>query len=121
MKAIRENFARPGISAAMVCRALGITDRQVHRLLEETPKSFYEHMLECRLLEAHCLLCEPAALALKGADIACRAGFIDVTYFNRAFRTRFGDTPTGVRGAATRNAVSRQARATTLPAATHRA
>ena len=99
LKAIREQFARLDISAAMVGRALGITDRQVHRLLEETPKSFYEHVLECRLQEAHRLLCDPAALALKVADIAFRAGFIDVTYFNRAFKTRFGETPTGVRGA----------------------
>ena len=120
LKAIRESFARPDISAAMVGRALGITDRQVHRLLEETPKSFYEHVLECRLQEAHRQLCDPAALGLKVADIAFRAGFTDVTYFNRAFKTRFGDKPTGVRnGAARRYNTSRPdgigSRAISLP------
>ena len=118
LKAIRENFARPDISAAMVGRVLGITDRQVHRLLEETPKSFYEHVLECRLQEAHRQLCDPAALWLKVADIAFRAGFTDVTYFNRAFKTRFGETPTGVRSTSTRKTVTRHLRATALPTAT---
>lgn len=110
LKAIRADFARPDISAGVVGQALGITDRQVHRLLEDTPKSFYEHVLECRLQEAHRLLCDPAALALKVADIAFRAGFTDVTYFNRAFKTRFGETPTGVRGAAVTKAMSRRPR-----------
>ena len=118
LKAIRENFARPDVSAAIVGQKLGITDRQVHRLLEETPKSFYEHVLECRLQETHRLLCDPTALALKVADLAFRVGFSDVTYFNRAFKTRFGETPTSVRGASTKNNLARQLRATALPAAT---
>ena len=121
LKAIAKNFARPDISAAMVGKALGITDRQVHRLLEEMPKSFYEHVLECRLQAAHRLLCDPAAIALKVADIAFRAGFTDVTYFNRAFKTRFGETPTGVRGAAARHSVGRSLNATALLPATLRA
>jgi AraC-like DNA-binding protein len=30
-------------------------------------------------------------------DIALRAGFSDISHFNRLFRSRFGDTPKGVR------------------------
>ena len=112
LKSIRENFAKAGISAAMVGLSLGITDRQVHRLLEETPKSFYEHVLECRLQQAHRLLRDPASLGLKVADIAFRAGFIDVTYFNRTFKTRFGETPTGVRTNAARPRLNEQRLAT---------
>lgn len=118
LKAIREHFARADISAAIVGRTLGITDRQVHRLLEETPKSFYEHVLECRLQEAHRLLCHPSTFALKVADIAFRAGFTDVTYFNRAFKTRFGETPTSVRVGSTSNNSAHLACAAALPAAT---
>jgi AraC-like DNA-binding protein len=32
------------------------------------------------------------------AEIALEAGFSDISYFNRLFRARFGDTPTGIRG-----------------------
>jgi AraC-like DNA-binding protein len=30
-------------------------------------------------------------------DIALQAGFSDISHFNRLFRARFGDTPSGVR------------------------
>ena len=33
------------------------------------------------------------------SDIALQSGFSDISYFNRLFRSRFGDTPSGVRGA----------------------
>jgi AraC-like DNA-binding protein len=34
-------------------------------------------------------------------DIAFAAGFGDVSHFNRVFRHRFGETPSGIRAAAT--------------------
>jgi transcriptional regulator GlxA family with amidase domain len=39
---------------------------------------------------------------LRIIDIAFAAGFSDVSHFNRIFRRRFGDTPSGVRIAAGR-------------------
>ena len=30
-------------------------------------------------------------------DIALQSGFSDISHFNRFFRARFGDTPSGVR------------------------
>ena len=102
LKTIERDFACPGLSAEGIGVTLGITARQVHRLLEETTKTFYEHVLERRLRESHRLLTNPACGALTVADIARRAGFVDSSYFNRAFRTRFGDTPTGVRETAAR-------------------
>ena len=102
LKSIARDFASPGLSAGRTGFSLGITARQVHRLLEETTKTFYEHVLERRLIESHRLLTDPACGAFNVAEIACRAGFADPSYFNRVFRTRFGDTPTGVREAAAR-------------------
>src|SRR5262245_3951619 len=102
LKTINGSFATPDLSAKGVGLSLGITARQVHRLLEETTKTFYEHVLERRLAESHRLLTDRASPALKVADIARRAGFADPAYFNRVFRIRFGDTPTGVRATAAR-------------------
>ena len=34
------------------------------------------------------------------SDIALRAGFSDISHFNTLFRTRFGDTPSGLRAQA---------------------
>jgi AraC-like DNA-binding protein len=98
LKAIEANFRRADISATGVGKMLGISDRQVHRLLEATPKSFYEHVLEARLQEARRQLGDPSSHGSRIAEIAANAGFGDVTYFNRVFRTRFGETPAGVRG-----------------------
>ena len=102
LKTIERDFACPALSAEGIWVTLGITARQVHRLLEETTKTFYEHVLERRLLESHRLLTNRQCGALTVADIARRAGFVDPSYFNRVFRIRFGDTPTGVRETAAR-------------------
>jgi AraC-like DNA-binding protein len=32
------------------------------------------------------------------SDVALQVGFSDISHFNRLFRSRFGDTPGGVRG-----------------------
>jgi AraC-like DNA-binding protein len=107
LAAIGRDFAAPNISAERVGLLLGITARQVHRLLDETTKTFYEHVLERRLVESHRLLTDPESAALNVADIALRVGFVDRSHFHRLFRTRFGDTPTGVRGTAVREHTAR--------------
>jgi AraC-like DNA-binding protein len=38
----------------------------------------------------------------KIADIAAEAGFTDLSYFNRAFRRRYGETPSDLRETARR-------------------
>lgn len=48
LDAIDRHFAAPDLSPATIARHLGISVRQVHRLLEETPKTFYEHLQERR-------------------------------------------------------------------------
>jgi transcriptional regulator GlxA family with amidase domain len=42
----------------------------------------------------------PALPAFAIIDIVFAAGFGDASHFNRVFRRRFGDTPSGVRTAA---------------------
>ena len=47
------------------------------------------------------MLNDSRCLHLAIIDIAFAAGFGDVSHFNRLFRRRFGQTPSGVRAAAT--------------------
>ncbi|MGH6734788.1 MAG: helix-turn-helix domain-containing protein [Methyloceanibacter sp.] len=100
LQAIDQHFARPGLSAEAIGRSLGMSGRQVHRMLEDTTKTFYEHLLERRLLHAHELLSNSETTHLKVVEVAYRAGFKTAAHFNHAFRIRFGETPTAVRGQA---------------------
>ncbi|MBM3544806.1 MAG: helix-turn-helix transcriptional regulator [Alphaproteobacteria bacterium] len=97
LRAIDTQFARGDFSVEAVGVQLGITGRQIHRLLEETTKTFSEHLLERRLVRAHELLTSPSTSGKRIADIAYESGFADVTHFSYAFRRRFGDSPRGVR------------------------
>jgi AraC-like DNA-binding protein len=87
----------PGLNAIALARSLGITPRYVHLLLEETGKSFTHRVLERRLDKAAMLLRDPRWRNRKIADVAAEAGFTDLSYFNRAFRRRFGATPSDIR------------------------
>lgn len=94
---IAKHAREPGFSVEQVARKLGVTDRYVRLLLEETGKTFSEHRLERRLDRALQLLTDPVLAQRSVTDIALMAGFNEISHFNRSFRRRFGDTPTGVR------------------------
>ena len=94
---IAARAAEAGLCAAEVAGQAGISERYLHRLLEPTGRSFAQHLLAHRLERAANLLREPGCSHLRVAEIAARAGFADISHFNRGFRRHFGDTPHGVR------------------------
>ncbi|HMK68642.1 MAG TPA: helix-turn-helix transcriptional regulator, partial [Stellaceae bacterium] len=79
--------------------------KQVQRTFERNGKTFTEFVREQRLLRASRLLTTPANGRRKIAEIALDAGFGDLSYFNRAFRDRFGMTPSEWRAAPGEHAV----------------
>lgn len=97
INAIKHNAARPDLSAELVGRSLGISERYVRVLLEETGRTFSEHLVEERLQHARRLLNAPHLARHTIAEIAMMSGFSDISHFNRRFRRRFGETPSGVR------------------------
>jgi AraC-like DNA-binding protein len=100
LREIDRRSGDPGLSAVTIALLLDITPRYVHLLLEESGKSFTHHVLERRLDKAAMLLRDPRWRHSKIADIASEAGFTDLSYFNRAFRRRFGATPSDIRESA---------------------
>jgi AraC-like DNA-binding protein len=100
LREIDRRSGDPGLSAVTIALLLDITPRYVHLLLEESGKSFTHHVLERRLDKAAMLLRDPRWRHRKIADIASEAGFTDLSYFNRAFRRRFGATPSDIRESA---------------------
>ncbi len=90
----------PNLGAPAIAARLGITPRYLRKLLEETGKSFSEHLLNKRLDRAATLLRDPQRRGTHIATIAYECGFGDLSYFNRAFRRRYGLTPSDMRAAA---------------------
>jgi AraC-like DNA-binding protein len=99
---IARRFSEPDFDLDDIVSATGLSRRYIQQLLEETGRSFTERLAERRLERAFAMLTDPRRLHLAIIDIALAAGFGDVSHFNRVFRRRFGDTPSGVRAAAIR-------------------
>ena len=79
-----------------------VTPRYVQLLFESEGTTFSQFVLEQRLARAHRMLGDPRCAAWTIIAIAFTAGFGDVSYFNRAFRRRYGATPSDVRAHAQR-------------------
>jgi AraC-like DNA-binding protein len=93
-------FSDPDFDLDRIARTLGLSRRYIQQLLEETGKSFVEHLVERRLERSFAMLTDRRCLHLAIIDIAFAAGFGDVSNFNRVFRRHFGETPSSVRAAA---------------------
>jgi AraC-like DNA-binding protein len=91
LEKIQARAADPSFSATVVASELGVTRRYVNLLLEATERTFSEHVLDRRLTIAHQLLLTQSSRTIT--SLAMEAGFSDLSYFNRMFRRRFGDTP----------------------------
>jgi AraC-like DNA-binding protein len=102
LREIETFIADPNLSATAIARRFSITPRYLRLLLEETGRSFSEHVLEKRLEHAAALLRDPRQQDRKISAIAFACGFSDLSYFNRVFRRYYGATPSDIREAARR-------------------
>jgi AraC-like DNA-binding protein len=98
---IASHFSDPELSPSKVAQTMRISTRYLQRLLKTSGTSFTAHVTELRLKHALMLLTAHCGND-RISDIALRAGFSDVSHFNRLFRSRFGDTPKGVRSSVPR-------------------
>jgi AraC-like DNA-binding protein len=100
--AVVENLANRQLSIDTVAARHGVTPRYVSRLFESAATTFSEFVLTQRLNRAHRMLIAPAFFGRTVSSIAFEAGFGDISYFNRTFRRRYGETPSDVRAKAQR-------------------
>ena len=94
---VASNLGRPDLSVTALALRHGCTSRFIQRLFESEGTSFTDYVLTQRLACAHRLLTDRRHASEKISTIALDAGFGDLSYFNRAFRQHYGDTPSGVR------------------------
>jgi AraC-like DNA-binding protein len=92
-----ERLADPGLSVADVAAKHGLGVRYVQRLFELSGTTFTQFVLEQRLQAARRGLIRKDGRARTVSQVALECGFSDVSNFNRAFRRRFGMTPSEMR------------------------
>jgi AraC-like DNA-binding protein len=96
-KDILDRLSSPYLHIDAVARRQGITARYVQRLFENDGTTFSDFVRERRLDLVLALLEGPGRKSHTIASIAADAGFSDIASFNRAFRNRFGTTPSQIR------------------------
>lgn len=94
---IRENLADGDLSVSILAAKHRVTPRYVQMLFENEGTTFTGYVRDERLARAYRMLESPRFGERKIVDIAFRCGFGDVSYFNRAFRARYGATPSDIR------------------------
>jgi AraC-like DNA-binding protein len=94
---IVENSAHSDLSVGSVASHVGVTTRYLQKLFEDDGSTFSSYLLSQRLARAHRMLSEPELSERPVGSIAYEVGFGDLSYFNRCFRRRYGNTPLTVR------------------------
>jgi len=100
MADISANLGDIELSVAEVARRHRVTPRYIHKLFENEDMTFSSFVLGQRLSRAHRMLSAPCLADRNISAVAFDVGFGDLSYFNRAFRRRYGATPTEIRQSA---------------------
>jgi AraC-like DNA-binding protein len=96
---VDSNISNPELSVTMIAEAHGISARYVSQLMEDRGETLGRYILRSRLDQVTRMLSDPAAFGLRVADIALACGFNDISSFNRAFKSHFGESPRSFRQA----------------------
>ncbi|PMR71991.1 helix-turn-helix transcriptional regulator [Billgrantia endophytica] len=103
---LRVHAWRGDLSLGWVARRHGVSPSYVRALFDREGSSFTDHLLELRLRRVFERLCHPNSGSHLNSgksdersitDIAYAAGFNNLSWFYRAFKRRFGMTPSDVR------------------------
>jgi AraC-like DNA-binding protein len=97
---IAANVASRDLSVDVLAARHGISPRYIRALFKDRGTTFTDFVRDLRLARAHRLLVDPQRFERAVGAIAYDAGFGDLSYFNHAFRRRYGATPSDIRAAA---------------------
>ncbi|EIT71603.1 helix-turn-helix transcriptional regulator [Hydrocarboniphaga effusa] len=100
-KDVMDRLCDPALGVASVARRQGVTPRYIQQLFEREGTTFTEFLRGSRLALAFARL-DQGPVETGISEIAFDSGFTDLSNFNRAFRRRYGLTPSDVRAMAMR-------------------
>jgi len=94
---VSQNLSDPALSPQLVAKHFGISIRYVHKLFASIGTTFTMYVTARRLEDLSSDLLSPGRSRRSVAELAHHWGFCDLSVFNRAFRRRFGCSPTEYR------------------------
>ncbi len=94
---ILERLADSSLNVTGAAATQGVSQRYIQLLFESEGTTFSSFVLAKRLALAHRYLSDPMLAGRTIGAIAYDSGFGDLSYFNRAFRTAFNQSPSDVR------------------------
>ena len=97
LRYIRAHLGDTGLSPEAVARGCGISPSYLHQLFRNLGAGVEELIFAERLEHCRKLLADPRARHLSISTIAYRNGFSHPAHFSRAFKRRFGMTPSEAR------------------------
>lgn len=97
MEDIETNLCNPALDVGWVTARHRIAERYLRALFADHETTFTDHVTGRRLQLAHRRLCDVREADRSVSTIAYSCGFGDLSWFNRAFRRRFGMSPGEVR------------------------
>lgn len=93
---IEARLGECSLSLSAVAKAEGVSERAIQKLFSREGRTFSRYVLDRRLERARALIMRRGQRAAI-QQIAYDAGFNDLSYFNRAFRKRYGVRPSDLR------------------------
>lgn len=97
---IAANITSPDLSLAWLAARHAMNPRALRNLFYGEGTNITDYILNMRLERAHSMLLSADNRNSSIISVAMEAGFEDISWFNRAFRRRFGMTPRDTREAA---------------------
>ncbi len=94
---VRARLRDPDLTVAGIAAQLRLSPSTLHRAWSGEPCSLAEWIRVQRLDAAQRDLCSPAHAKRSVSEIAFDCGFSDAAHFSRAFRARFGRSPSELR------------------------
>jgi AraC family transcriptional activator of tynA and feaB len=97
MEFVNHGISDPDLSPGRAARHFGISARYVHKLFAGSSTTFSAYVVARRLDHIRSDLLSPACRNQPISNLAYRWGFNDLSSFNRAFKNRFGCSPSRFR------------------------
>lgn len=94
---MRDRFAEPHFSPALLAAEHGVSKRSLHETFAYAGTSFGQELASQRLRAARAILGEARFIELPISEVAWRCGFSDPSYFARCFQRQFGISPSAYR------------------------